>query len=288
MSAIAAESAQSRLLKRIAESIRDGSLELPSLPDIAIEVRVAIGKAEMDIPTLAALVQQDPGLTAYLLKISHSVIYNRGNPAPNVVMAINRLGLTTTRELTMGYALKALFMISDPGTKRRLRDCWRRSVHTAALAHVMARHCGFEPERAMLAGLLQDIGALPILSQLSGYPELQHDESAIEALLSRFTGKINGLILHKWQFDNELTVAALNRENWLRVSDQPADLADLVIVARYHTYLGERQHRDLPKLFDIPAFERLGLKAADPALGVAFLKEAEEEVAEIQASLMVG
>ena len=71
--------AKSRLLKEIATSIRDGSLELPSLPDIAIEVRVAISKADLDINKLARLIQQDPGLAAYLMKVSHSAVYNRGN-----------------------------------------------------------------------------------------------------------------------------------------------------------------------------------------------------------------
>ncbi|MBD2857780.1 HDOD domain-containing protein [Spongiibacter sp. KMU-158] len=276
---------QAQLLKRIAESIRDGSLELPSLPDIAIEVRMAIGKPDLDIRKLANLVQQDPGLTAYLMKISHSVIYSRGNPVPNLQKAISRLGLEATRELTMGYALNALFRINDPYTKRLLRDCWQRSVHTAALAHVIARHCGFDPERAMLAGLLQDIGALPILSNLKDYPELREDGAAIARLLREFTGKINGLILHKWEFDHELTLTALNRENWLRKTDKPADLTDLILVARYHTYLGEGQIKGLPKLFAMSAFERLGLKEADPTLGLTFLKEAEDEVTALRETL---
>ncbi len=278
-------SAQAQLLKRIAESIRDGSLELPSLPDIAIQVRMAIGKPELDIRQLATLVQQDPGLAAYLMKVSHSVIYNRGQPASNVQMAIHRLGLDTTRELTMGYALKALFMINDTAIKKRLRDCWQRSVHTAALAHVIARHCGFDPERALLAGLLQDIGALPILANLKDFPELREDESLLGQLLSEFTGKINGLILHHWKFDHELVLAALNRENWQRDTARSADLCDLILIARYHTFLSEGQHKGLPQLCSLPAFSRLGLKEADPALGFAFLKEAEEEIAELREAL---
>lgn len=280
--------AQSRLLKEVAASIRDGSLELPSLPDIAIEVRVAISKADLDIGKLSRLIQQDPGLAAYLMKVSHSAVYNRGNPAPNLHMAVSRLGLNATRDLTMSYALRALFLINDPGVKRLLKNCWQRSVHTAAIAHTMARRCGFDPDRAMLAGLLQDIGALPILAKLKSYPELLDAPADTERMLRDYTGKINGLVLHTWQFDHEMKVSALNRENWMRDNDKPADLADLILIARYHTYLQNSSHKRLPKLFDLPAFKRLGLEDVDPAEGIAFLKEAEQEVAQLRAMLQGG
>lgn len=280
--------AQSRLLKEIASSIRDGSLELPSLPDIAIEVRVAISKADLDINKLARLIQQDPGLAAYLMKVSHSAAYSRGNPVPSLNMAVGRLGLNATRDLTMSYALRALFLINDAGVKRLLRQCWQRSVHTAALAHTMAKRFGVNPDRAMLAGLLQDIGALPVLAKLKSYPELLNAPVDTERLLRDYTGKINGLVLHAWQFDTEMKVAALNRENWMRESDKSADLTDLILVARYHTYLGTGSHKSLPKLWDLPAFKRLGLEEADPAEGIAFLKEAEEEIEDLRNTLHGG
>lgn len=280
--------AKSRLLKEIATSIRDGSLELPSLPDIAIEVRVAISKADLDINKLARLIQQDPGLAAYLMKVSHSAVYNRGNPVTSLTMAVSRLGLNTTRDLTMSYALRALFLINDTGVKRMLRQYWQRSVHTAALAHTMAKRYGFNPDRAMLAGLLQDIGALPILAKLKSYPELLNAPADTERLLREYTGKINGLILHAWQFDTEMKIAALNRENWMRDSDNPADLTDLILIARYHTYLHSGSHKTLPKLWDLPAFKRLGLEDVDPAEGIAFLKEAEQEIEDLRCTLQGG
>ena len=276
---------KTQLLKFVAASVRAGTIELPSLPDIAIDIRVAINQADLEISDLAKLIQQDPGLSAYLLKISDSAHYNRGKPARNLTAAIQRLGLNAARDFSASYALKTLFLIQDPTVKSYMRDIWKRSVHTAALAHVMARHCKFDPDRALLAGLLQDIGALPLLANVKSYPELCSNPGELQKLLAEFSGKISGLILHNWQFDEELVQVGLNRENWMRDKSPQADLADLILVARYHTYLAERSHGKLPQLSRLPAFKKLGLEEIGPEQGLAFLTEAKHEIDELRSTL---
>ncbi|WP_269620765.1 HDOD domain-containing protein [Zhongshania sp. BJYM1] len=277
---------KAQLLKVVTDSLRAGTLELPSLPDIAIDVRVAINKAELDINDLVRLIQQDPGLSAYLLKVSNSALYSRGNPARDLFMAIRRLGLNTARDLTASYALKTLFLIKDPTVKQAMSDIWRRSVYTASLAHVMARHCGFDPDRALLAGLIQDIGALPLLANLKDFPSLCSDPKTIQQLLAGFTGKISGLVLHSWHFDEELILVGLNRENWMYDKEPQANLSDLILVARYHTYLDERSHGKLPQLSRLPAFSKLRLQEMGPEQGLAFLAEAKQEINELRNALL--
>lgn len=285
-SSTSATTPKTQLLKLVTDSLRAGTLELPSLPDIAIDVRVAISQTDLDIDDLVKLIQQDPGLSAYLLKVSHSVHYSRGNPVRNLAAAIRRLGLNAARDLTASYALKTLFLIQDPLVKQCMRDIWRRSVYTASLAHVMARHCGFDPDRALLAGLIQDIGALPLLANLKDFPSLCADQKTMTQLLNDFTGKISGLVLHNWRFDEELILVGLNRENWMRDKRPKADLSDLILVARYHTYLDESSHSKLPQLSRLPAFSKLGLEEMGPEQGLAFLTEAKQEISELRNTLL--
>ncbi|MEX1663880.1 HDOD domain-containing protein [Zhongshania arctica] len=285
-SSTSATTPKTQLLKLVTDSLRAGTLELPSLPDIAIDVRVAISQTDLDIDDLVKLIQQDPGLSTYLLKVSHSVHYSRGNPVRNLAAAIRRLGLNAARDLTASYALKTLFLIQDPMVKQSMRDIWRRSVYTASLAHVMARHCGFDPDRALLAGLIQDIGALPLLANLKDFPSLCADKNTVTELLNDFTGKISGLVLHNWRFDEELILVGLNRENWMRDKGPEADLTDLILVARYHTYLDESSHKKLPQLSRLPAFSKLGLEEMGPEQGLAFLIEAKQEISELRNTLL--
>jgi HD-like signal output (HDOD) protein len=278
--------AKASLLGKITRALKAGTLELPSLPDIALEVRLVVTERDMSMTSLAKVVQQDPGLSAYLIKVSNSVHYGRGNAAASLPAALNRLGVAAIRNLASSYAIKTLFYLKEPAIKVRLREVWSRSVYTAAFARVMAVRCGFNPDQAMLAGLLQDIGALPILSELRQYPVLLGDGAAIELLLAEFTGKVSGMILNHWQFPHELVVTGLAREQWQRGTHERADLADLVLIARHHTYLGEPAARKLPALKDLPAFHRLRLDESGPEQGLLFLREAREEVESLRKMLL--
>lgn len=278
--------AKASLLGRITCALKDGSLELPSLPDIALEVRSATTERDLSIAALAKVIQQDPGLSAYLIKVSNCAHYRRATTAASLPAALNRLGIDAIRDLASSYAIKTLFYLKEPAIKKRLRDVWKRSVYTASLANVMAGRCGFNPDQALLAGLLQDIGALPLLAELRQYPELLGDDASVEALLAEFTGKISGLILNRWQFPYEMVVAGLTREQWQRDGHERADLADLILIARYHTYLGEPAAQKLPPLRELPAFQRLRLGELGPEQGLLFLREAREEVESLREILL--
>lgn len=280
--------AKASLLGKITSALKAGTLELPSLPDIALEVRSAATERELGIAGLAKVIQQDPGLSAYLIKVSNCVHYRRSQDASSLAAALNRLGVDTIRELAASYAIKTLFYMKDAATKLRLRAIWKRSVYTASLAHVMAERCGFNPDEALLGGLLQDIGALPLLSELRNYPVLLGDDAVVASLLSDYTGKISALILNHWEFPHSLVVASLSREQWQRDHNKSADLADLILIARYHTYLGEPQpaKRQLPPLNTLPAFRRLSLGELGPEQGLAFLREARAEVESLRQMLL--
>lgn len=270
---------------RILRALKDGTLELPSLPDIALEVRSVTLERDLALNELVQVIQQDPGLSAYLIKIGNSAQYNRGRVVSSLTTALTRLGIDATRDLTASYAIRTLFFLKEPTIKGHLRAVWQRSVHTAAMAHVMAPRCGFPTEKALLAGLMQDIGALPILAQLQHFPDLAADSASVQELLQQFAGKVSGLILNAWGFEPAMVVVGLDREAWLRDRQPAPELADLILVARYHTYIGQPGFKALPPLSDMPAFAKLDLGALGPEQGLLFLKEAKAELEALRLAL---
>jgi HD-like signal output (HDOD) protein len=72
-SSSSATTPKTQLLKLVTDSLRACTLELPSLPDIAINIRVAISQSDLKIDDLVNLIHQNLGLSTYLLKVSHSV-----------------------------------------------------------------------------------------------------------------------------------------------------------------------------------------------------------------------
>ena len=84
---------------------------------------------------------------------------------------------------------------------------------------------------AMLGGLLQDIGSLPLLSELEHWPELPRDSASLNALCEQLSGDIGALILTRWQLPSAVIECARLHGQWQREHERSADLADLVLLA---------------------------------------------------------
>jgi len=163
----------SGLLAGIYREIMTDRAHLPSMPDVAIRIRASMQKPNYTAATVARVVKADPGMSAYLLRAANSALYRGVVPIQNVENAVARLGMDATRNLVTAYAMRAMFKTRSRVLSRLMQDTWRQSARRAALASVIATRCpGFDPDRAMLGGLLQDIGVLPLLYALEGRKDL--------------------------------------------------------------------------------------------------------------------
>ena len=120
------------------ESLND-RLELPSLPDLALNVRKAVNDPDCDAQTVARLVQLDVSLTARLIQIANGPFYRGMDPINTCANAVMRMGLNTTRDIVTSLSLKNIFQSSDPRLSVRLRTLWVHSTRVAAISSVLAR-----------------------------------------------------------------------------------------------------------------------------------------------------
>ena len=82
----------------------------------------------------------------------------------------------------------------------------------------------------MLAGLVHNIGALPILTRAEEIPALLQDEEIFASLLKRLSGPIGASIMESWHFPEELINVAKEHQNYSYDSEK-IDYVDVVIVA---------------------------------------------------------
>jgi HD-like signal output (HDOD) protein len=108
----------------------------------------------------------------------------------------------------------------------------------------------------------------------------------VQELLSEYTGKISAMVLNAWEFDQAMVVVALDLENWWRDRGPKPELADLVLVARYHSYIGEPHFKKLPPLSQLPAFQKLNLGELGPEEGLIFIKEAKARLGTLRQALL--
>jgi HD-like signal output (HDOD) protein len=169
-----------------------------------------------------------------------------------------------------------------------MQELWEHSRKVSAVCYVLAKITRqFNPEHAMLAGLLHDIGIIAILSYAEHYPNVATNEDLLKQLIHDTRSKIGGQILKNWGFMEDLVTAAEEAENWLRDSEPSADYADLVIIAQLHCFIGTPKMQDLPMLDQVPALSKIGLDDLTPKMTIKILDKAEEKIARAE-SLLKG
>jgi HD-like signal output (HDOD) protein len=281
--------ARPKILLEIYKDIVAGNLHIPVLPAVALKVRDSGKNPNQSIAELTQLILADTALTAYLLKVANSSFFSRINKSKTLLQAVNRLGQNKTRDLAVTYCIKTLFTSRQPGVKDILRRQWERSARIAAIASVLASHCkGIDTERALLAGLLQDIGSLPIIDKMSSYLAELNSDNAVDETLSRYSRTVGAIVLEKWNFDQDLIDVVQSSEQWQREC-RDLDLSDVILIARLHSYVGTTRMKQLPNINEIPAFRRFNVLQKgelNPEVSLELLENAKEEIQELYQNLL--
>ncbi len=138
---------------------------LPTLPAAARKALEMVGTANVDPRELGVLIEREPLMTARLLRAVNTGHFNLAAPCTTLDAAIGHLGLNTVRLLVIAFSLVDL--TRETSDDLDLTEFWRRCVYAASASRRLATMTGSgDPEVAFLAGLLQDIGMLAMLSAL--------------------------------------------------------------------------------------------------------------------------
>ncbi|MCA9035691.1 MAG: GGDEF domain-containing protein [Planctomycetaceae bacterium] len=141
------------------------SESLPTLPEVARRVLEIAQQPEPDMEELIAVVKADPAISARILKTANSALFGVRYRAASIESAIPLLGLNLVRMLVMGFALSAARTSRASTVKPWYQLLWKQSLFQAASAETLAHYvAGADPANWFLAGLLQDVGRLAMLS----------------------------------------------------------------------------------------------------------------------------
>ncbi len=278
--------AESRLSFQLYRDLNKDSKILPSLPDLALRIRRAIDDDVSDAKAVAKLVESDPAMAAKLLKAANSALYGGLSSVETCPAAVVRLGMDTTKQLVLSFALKEVFKSRDPVIQERMRVLWKHSAQIAAICFVLAREIkALKPEEALLIGLVHDVGTIAILNYIHKYPQLGKDEVALENTITRMRGELGAMILRKWKFTTTVIAGARDAENWTRNRIGEPDYTDLLIVAQVHELLRKKQLPTLPPMDQITAIQRVLGDEATPEKSLEILHQAKEQVDEMRSVL---
>jgi len=252
------------------------------MPDVAARIHGAMASPNWSISTIGAIIKGDPGTTTYLLQMANSAMYAGVTPIRDVEGAISRIGMDSTRSLIMAHALRSMFRTRSKMLGALMRQNWKASARLAALSAVLARECSrVSPERALLAGMLQDIGVLPILNVLNKFQDQLNNEAQVVGVLDRYAAQVGQVLLKQWEFEPDMVEVARSRGDWLRDLRSDPELADLVLLARLHDKIVEGKANDLPRIDEVPAFAKFPLGGVMPDSSLEVLHEERASVDEV-------
>jgi len=267
-----------KITEDIITAIDNDTLVLPTLPEVALNVREITENEDSGIADLIDVINQDAALSARILKVCNSPLFRGANEINNLNMAVGRLGMQYTSSLAMGLAMEQMFQATSEMVDVRMREIWKRSTEVAGVCSVLARREGhLNPGQATLAGLVHAIGALPVLKYVEDH-DIQINSVMLDNLLDELQPVVGDKILEKWAFPAELRLVPKGSVDFQRSVGQ-ADYADLVMVALLQHVAGTDHPYNEMDWTQISAFQRLDI---DPH----FAEEEDEDLnAEMEAAM---
>jgi putative nucleotidyltransferase with HDIG domain len=262
----------------LVNDIKGNRVTLPALPDVAIRTRDLLDDPKSTASQVAKAISADVVLTTRLLRIVNSPLYRSHAPIDNIRMAITRLGSANVRSVVTTIAVEQIYQIklASPLKRRLLAENREHSMTVAALCYFIShRYTGLNAEDAMLAGLIHDIGKLPILEYSELYPDIGSDEAALGRLLELLHPRVGALVLRSWKFPDHIVAAIAEHEDLKRDPFTPADCTDVVTVANLLSRVGSQHPHTRLDWSEIPAFRRLALT---PEESIAAMKTAREQI----------
>lgn len=255
------------------EAIERNRLPLPTQPDIAIAIQEISQNPYVTIEELDSIIGKDPALTARIVRLANSPLVRGRVTINSLENAISRLGVRFVSNMAIGLAMEQLFLAKNKLIEQKLNDAWKHSGQIAAASYVIANYTKMlPPDEAMLAGLLHEIGMLPILTYAETQPELLKNQAVLEELIQNHYAKLGEAILNSWQFPPNIASVPQNMTQYYRKISKP-DLADVVLVAKILVLNGTTHPLAQIDRNEIPAFGRLGLDPQEDLLMKPALQE---------------
>lgn len=266
------------LIDDVKQAFYHNEVDLPSMPDVALRISSAIQNQDADFRQIATTVQADPVISARIVQVANSAMYVGVSRVESVQNAITRIGLQAARVIVMAVVLKNLFTPQNPVVRKRMKAYYAHSIRIGAICHALAsRLPGFDPEQAFLAGLIHNIGVLPLLVQADGSADLNQDPLVLEQVIEELASPVGALLLKQWGFESQFVTAAQEAASWDREVAE-SDYCDIVQVAQLHSEMVGGSKVNAPPLVELAAFKRLDLGAVDP---VELVENARQEIGEI-------
>lgn len=274
--AVSEKSLAYRFFQDIALDLSRRELKFPTFLDAALRVRLVVSKQDASSTEVAQAVRGEPLLSARVVSMANSVAVNpSGRSVTDLKSAVLLIGHNSVRSLAASLAIAQIAQAKalEPFAEE-CRQVWEHSMEVGALAFVLARRRGkVDPEEALFAGLVHDLGHFYLLYRATQFPEvMEGDRAELHALIREWHPGIGAALLQNLGMSERLVRAVDEHE--LRIAPVAEPLTEILMLADRCS----SRHGMAPPPASTGGDARIPVEGLDEESAQALLSEAGEEV----------
>ncbi|MFC1235629.1 HDOD domain-containing protein [Vibrio sp. F74] len=225
--AVLLDGLESEFAQLVEQSIQTGRITLPPIPEVVLKIQqLSIGE-ETSVFDIAECLIDDPSLAAVVIRVANSIFFNRRNiTCTDIQTAVCRLGIYRVRDIVTAQSIEQLKHSSHLS-----KQCRKILVNSAATSRELAatmllvtqeiqnyqpeEYDYLEAEKALLVGLLADIGLFCLVSEYHYYLDNGNyiDEQLAMHIFESRCAVTSELVLKHWLFDKDFLEVATNEQH---------------------------------------------------------------------------
>jgi HD-like signal output (HDOD) protein len=225
----------------LTEKIKQDTLVLPTLPEVALKVRSAADDPDINLSQMSDIIAQDPALSLGVLKVANNAILGRSIKVETVPQAVTRIGLNQIKTIATAMAIEQVFVSQNNVVTMYMNKAWVKTIDIASVAISLMdlylkknKRTSLSLDTITLAALIHNIGILPILTEAENHPDVFANPTFLQQAIIKLSGRVGGEISRSWGFSDDFTLLA---ESWSDLTILPKEVHYLDFIragAIYH------------------------------------------------------
>jgi HD-like signal output (HDOD) protein len=197
-----------------------------------LRLQLALDDPDCHLEDAIRLVLGEPQLAARTVALANTAAFNSAGKSQitNVRAAVARIGYRRLQALVASLVVRQFgSRIVDPALRAKAEQLWAHTAHVAALAEAFARRVTFvNPDTALFAGIVHEVGGFYLLSRADEFPGLLDDDPEKWAELCEDV--VSREVLKKLAVPEQVAEAIVELRNaWLGMP--PDSLRDTLLLA---------------------------------------------------------
>lgn len=223
-------------MAELTADIKDNKLSLLTPPDLLLEVRAFATNSDSSVDDFSNIVKRDPNISGRLVKVANSALLGGRIHVTSVKAAISRLGSAKVQSLVIGLVIAQSFLKSKTiGLENYFDQAWQQSNNVAAISYALAiSKTKLDPDQALLAGMVHNIGVLPIILRLNQISSLKQDTKLLIQVACIVVPKLyptaGKLILNNWNFSPNICQVSTTHTDHNQLTEE-ITLNDIIFLA---------------------------------------------------------